>query len=155
MNKWGIVKAFTKQTKMNISFTFEQKYSVCKEQTRLKVTEARNLRQHLDLRNDMVLHSGKLLSCPCLLLKSLAFDLGNVQKCNNIKDIVKFKKSLRGRSQTTLTSFCLFLTTYPPPLTFSTLNDWKKVKNFDYSPPSSCKRSLWPPPHIDNPMFVS
>ena len=28
---------------------------------------------------------------------------------------------VRGRSQTTLTRFWLFLTTYPPPLTFSTL----------------------------------
>ena len=27
--------------------------------------------------------------------------------------------SVRGRSQTTLTRFCLFLTSYPPPLTMS------------------------------------
>ena len=34
---------------------------------------------------------------------------------------------IRGRSQTTLTRLCLFLTTYPPPLTFSTL--WTLTKS--------------------------
>ena len=34
--------------------------------------------------------------------------------------ITLFVSKKRGRSQTTLTSFCLFLSTYPPTLTFST-----------------------------------
>jgi hypothetical protein len=34
---------------------------------------------------------------------------------------LRVEQQVRGRSQTTLTRFWLFLTTYPPPLTFSIL----------------------------------
>ena len=34
---------------------------------------------------------------------------------------LRVEQQVRGRSQTTLTRFWLFLTTYPPPLTFSSL----------------------------------
>ena len=55
-----------------------------------------------------------------------------------------------GRSQTTLTSFWLFLTTYPPPLTFSTLWTLTKIDIFGLPtyPPSSFKHSLWTTPSI-------
>ena len=58
---------------------------------------------------------------------------------------------LRGRSQTTLTSFCLSLTTYPPTLTFSKylINVDKKSTFLDYLPTSSCQHSLWTPPYYN------
>ena len=56
------------------------------------------------------------------------------------------KKSIGGRSQTTLTRFCLFLTT-APKLRFYLINVDQKVfwTFFDYLP-ISCRRSLWTPP---------
>ena len=42
----------------------------------------------------------------------------------------KGKMVLRGRSQTKLTSFGLFLTTYPPPVTFLTLWTLTKSQHF-------------------------
>ena len=54
------------------------------------------------------------------------------------------QRTQRGRSQTTLTSFWLFLKTYPPSLTVSTLS---KLTFSNYLPTSSCKRSLWTTPN--------
>ena len=51
----------------------------------------------------------------------------------------------RGRSQTTLTSFCLFLITYPPCWHFLPYKRWQKVDIF--GPTTSCKRSLWTTPY--------
>ena len=49
---------------------------------------------------------------------------------------VRLPHPVRCRSQTTLTRFWLFLTTYPPPLTFSTLWTLTKIQHFwtTYSP---------------------
>ena len=42
----------------------------------------------------------------------------------------------RGHSQTTLTSFWLFLITYPPPLTFLWYKCWQKINFFNHLPPA-------------------
>ena len=52
-------------------------------------------------------------------------------------------------SQTTLTSFWLFFTTYPPFVDiFYLINVDKKSTFLDYLPPSSCKHSLWTTPYV-------
>ena len=57
---------------------------------------------------------------------------------------------IRSCSQTTLIRFWLFMTTYPPPLTFSMygMNVDKKWTFLDHLPTSSCKRSLWITPKM-------
>ena len=62
----------------------------------------------------------------------------------------KINAWLRGRSQITLTSFCLFLTTYLPTYVdiFYLINFDKKVTFFTtYQPTSSCQRCLWTAPN--------
>ena len=55
---------------------------------------------------------------------------------------------VRGRSQSTLATFWLFLTTYPPSVDiFSLVKIDEKSTFFDYLPPSSCKCSLWMAPN--------
>ena len=69
----------------------------------------------------------------------------------NIYDLLIYF-GLSGRSHTMLTRFWLFLTTYPPALTFSTLQTLTNTRHFWTTylkvPISSCKWcSLWTPPY--------
>ena len=88
-------------------------------------------------------------------LCGLRWELKNKTISLTSLDVWRFLKrfgGIRGCSQTTLTRFWIFLTTYyPPPLTFSTL--WTLAKSGHFwttwhLPPSSSKRSLWTTPYI-------
>ena len=47
-----------------------------------------------------------------------------------------------------MTSFWLFLTTYPPRWHFHPYERWQKVNIFGLPTPSSCKHSLWTTPKV-------
>ena len=59
---------------------------------------------------------------------------------------------LRGRLQTTLTHFCLFLSTYVD--IFYLINVDKNQICLDYKPPYSCQRSLWMTPKDLNAYYL-
>jgi hypothetical protein len=71
----------------------------------------------------------------------------NSEKVDHVHVFISYVAQfpLRGRSQTMLPIFWLFLTTYPPALTFSMV--WKLTKSghfwTTYLPTLSCKRNLW------------
>ena len=54
--------------------------------------------------------------------------------------------TLWGRSQTTLTRFCLFWTPTPLRWHFLPYKSWQNLTFLNYLPTSSCKRSLWTTP---------
>ena len=89
-------------------------------------------------------------NCKFLLVISVYINMA-IRKARdkNLEPISKSSSlvvaTLGGRSQTTLTKLWLFLTTYPPPLTFCMV--WTLTKSGHFWTTSSCKRSLWTTPY--------